>query len=87
MWAIIEVLVLIALVLVFITEFFWPLLNGKPLFGSFRRTKKDFSLEEKIKVTKQKVAGISNEVNEIKSEADSNLKTAEELKKETDNLL
>ena len=40
MWKIIELIVIIAIILVFITEFFVPIIMGKPLFGSFRKSKK-----------------------------------------------
>lgn len=37
MWRIVEIIVLIACVLIFITEFFIPVLTDKPIFGSFRK--------------------------------------------------
>ena len=39
MWKIIEIILIIAIILVFITEFFVPIIMGKPLFGSFRKSK------------------------------------------------
>ena len=38
MWVIIELVFILAIILVSITEFFYPILAGKPLFGSFRKS-------------------------------------------------
>ena len=90
MWVIIELIVSLALILVFVTEFFWPLLKGKPLFGSFRtintaseKTPEEISLEDKMAKAKAKVEEIKNTQNEINQ----NFKTAEQLKNDADNLL
>ncbi len=40
MWRVVELIVIIAFVLIFITEFFIPILTDKPLFGSFRKQTK-----------------------------------------------
>ena len=89
MWAILELLALIAIVLIFITEFFLPLLLGKPLFGSFRSKKKEQKkddsspLAEKVSEAKEKV----KEVKDVQGEVTENFKTAEQLKEESDDLL
>jgi hypothetical protein len=77
------------LVLISITELFYPLLVGKPLFGSFRKnvanapqTEKN-SLHEKVSKAKAKV----KEVKDIQDEVNDNFKSAEELKAEADDLL
>lgn len=94
MWALLELIFLIALVLVSITEFFIPLVTGKPLFGSFRKTKPtetknttDSFLDEKISKTQEKVEDVKEEVAEVQQEVAENFKTAKQLKKESDNLL
>lgn len=91
MWVILEFIVLAAIVLLSITEFFYPLVTGRPLFGSFRKVSapfeeqevKDPTLEEKISMAKEKV----KEVKDIQKEVDKNFKSAENLKEESDNLL
>lgn len=90
MWALIEFAVLAAIVLLSITEFFYPLLAGKSLFNSFRkRTEtsqpeppKEKSLEEELAKAKEKVKEIKN----IQNEVDKKFKSAEQLKEESDNL-
>lgn len=37
MWSLLEILVAGIIVLISITEFFLPIILGKPLFGSFRK--------------------------------------------------
>lgn len=88
MWRILEYIFIAAIVLVAITEFFYPILAGKPLFGSFRKTasrqtKEEDSLENKVNVAKSKV----NEIKNIQKEVEQNYKSAEQLKDEADNLL
>jgi hypothetical protein len=89
MWTILEFIVLATIVLISITEFFYPLLAGKPLFGSFRKKvpvieskADDSSLEQKLSVAKEKI----KEVKDIQHEVDKNFKSAEQLKEEADNL-
>ncbi|HEY8934879.1 MAG TPA: hypothetical protein VIM65_06640 [Cyclobacteriaceae bacterium] len=88
MWTILEFIVLATIVLISITEFFYPLLAGKPLFGSFRKNitvenkTDDSSLEQKLSVAKGKV----KEVKDIQHEVNKNFKSAEQLKDEADNL-
>lgn len=97
MWAIVELIVIIAIVMVSVTEFFWPLLTGKPLFGSFRKSKPvdlntpievktpptESSFDEKIAKAKEKVV----EVKEVQNEVNKHYKTAEQLKDKSDDLL
>ncbi len=87
MWTLLELIVLTAIVLVSVTEFFIPLILGKPLFGSFRKFKAyrntDISLVEKISKAKSKVY----DVKVIQMEVTKNYKSAEQLKEESDNLL
>ncbi|PBQ33270.1 hypothetical protein CNR22_16310 [Sphingobacteriaceae bacterium] len=74
-----------------ITEFFYPLIAGKPFFGSFRKTNKTvnpITKEEKTldeKMTKAKVQ--VEEIKEVQKEVNAHYKTAEQLKEEADNLL
>ena len=90
MWLILEFIFLAFIVLLSITEFFYPLLAGKPLFGSFRKTaavseqkQNDVSLETKVFKAKEKV----NEVKDIQNEVNQHFKSAEQLKAEADGLL
>ncbi len=88
MWALLELVFLAAVVLLSITEFFYPLLVGKPLFGSFRKKQETpvtapESLQEKISRAKEKV----KEVKDIQQEVNSSFKSAEKLKEEADDLL
>lgn len=101
MWKIIELLVLIGIVLIFITEFFIPILTGKPVFGSFRKSKtvvetdEETTTEETTEATAketldEKISKAKEKVNEVKlvqDEIDQHFKTAEQLKEESDNLL
>jgi hypothetical protein len=95
MWTILEFCLFAMIVLVSITEFFYPLLMGKPLFGSFRKTtatedqgndesiKDEPSLKEKVSKAKEKI----KEVKDIQDEVNDNFKSAEQLKAEADDLL
>jgi hypothetical protein len=90
MWVILEFIFLAFIVLFSITEFFYPLLVGKPLFGSFRKKaaiaeqkQDDASLEAKVFKAKEKVT----EVKDIQNEVNQHFKSAEQLKAEADNLL
>lgn len=90
MWMILEFIVLAFIVLMSITEFFYPLMVGKPLFPSFRKKEKfaeqkvdDASLESKVSAAKEKI----REVKDIQNEVDQHFKSAEQLKEEADNLL
>lgn len=90
MWIVIEYIIIAAIILISITEFFYPLLTQKPLFGSFRRKtttqekhRTDGPLDEKLSQAKEKV----KEVKKVQDEVAENFKSAEELKNESDNLL
>lgn len=86
MWAILELLILAGIVLFSLTEFFYPLVVGKPLFPSFRKgtetPPEKSSLENELAKAKAKVA----EVKTIQDEVNKNFKSAEQLKEESDNL-
>ena len=84
MWILIEFVVLAAVVLISITEFFYPLLVGKPLFNSFRKKveQKSSNLEDELSKAKEKIAEVKN----IQAEVDKKFKSAEQLKQESDNL-
>lgn len=90
MWALIEFVFLAAIVLLSITEFFYPLIARKPLFGSFRKRQEQpvietdpEPLQEKISKAKEKVKEIKN----IQEEVNNNFKSAEKLKEQADDLL
>jgi hypothetical protein len=87
MWALLEFALLAAIVLLSITEFFYPLLTGKPLFPSFRKkeqtpTETPSDLEDQLSKAKEKIA----EMKSIQEEVNKKFKSAEQLKKESDNL-
>ena len=90
MWIIIEYIFLAAIILISITEFFYPLLTQKPLFGSFRKksntenkSKNNDPLTEKISDAKVKV----QEVKQVQEKVSENFDSAKKLKKDSDNLL
>ncbi len=88
MWVILEFVVLAFIVLISITEFFYPLVMGKPLFGSFRakvptEQKEETTLETKLSHAKAKI----KEVKDVQEEVNKHFKSAEQLKDEADNLL
>jgi hypothetical protein len=87
MWALIEFVFLAAVVLLSITEFFYPLIAGKPLFGSFRKkeeapVEQPEPLQEKVSRAKEK----AKEIKDIQEEVNSHFRSAEKLKEETDDL-
>ena len=84
MWAIIEFVVLAAIVLISITEFFYPLLVGKPLFNSFRKkaTERPSNLQDELSRAKEKIVEVKN----VQAEVNKTFKSAEQLKQESDNL-
>jgi ribosomal protein L3 len=90
MWVILEYTLLAFLVLLSITEFFYPLTAGKPLFGTFRKKVKQeqkpikpSSLETKLAQAKEKI----KEIKTVQDEVNQHFKTAEQLKEDADNLL
>lgn len=90
MWALLELVFLAAIVLLSITEFFYPMIARKPLFGSFRKKQEEVAappetetMSEKISRAKEKV----KEVKDLQNEVDSNYRAAEKLKEEADDLL
>ncbi len=93
MWAVLEICLVAAIVLIFITEFFVPLLFNKPLFGSFRKVKPALPepttdrLEDKIAKAKQKADETKQVIEDVQQQAYDNYKTAEQLKDETEKLL
>ncbi|HLP52087.1 MAG TPA: hypothetical protein VK154_14460 [Chitinophagales bacterium] len=95
MWALLELCLAAATVLIFTTEFLIPVLFNKPLFGSFRKAQpKDKhpetatdSLPEKIAKAKEKADEAKLVVEKVQDEAYKNYKAAEELKDESNKLL
>lgn len=90
MWIVVEFSVMGIITLVAITEFFYPLIVGKPLFGSFRKNvsaaksaAEQASLDVKIDAAKEKI----REVKDIQHEVDKNFNTAAQLKEQADDLL
>lgn len=95
MWALLEICLAAATVLIFITEFLIPVLFNKPLLGSFRKTKREEipeaigtdTLPEKIAKAKEKADQVKQVIEEVQDEAYKNYKAAEELKNESNKLL
>jgi transposase len=89
MWRLLEMIALAGIVLVSVTEFFYPLIAGKPFFGSFRRRQQretrrtEGPLDQKVSEAKEKVEEIKN----VQREVDKHYKSAEQLKEESDQLL
>jgi len=85
---VLEFVLFTAALLIVITEILYPLVAGKPLFGSFRKTDKTTlsekeELASRVAKAKEKV----DEVKEVQKEVEDNFKSAERLKEESDNLL
>lgn len=85
MWRLLELLLLGGIILLSITEFFYPILTGNPLFGSFRKSKsaEPGSIDEKLTKAKEKV----NEVKKVQTEVNDQVKDVLTKKEESDNLL
>jgi hypothetical protein len=86
MWVVLEFIVLAAIVLLAITEFFWPLATGKPLFGSFRKkgpAEGPPSLDEELEIARRKAAEVKN----VQRKAEEDLRKAWDRKDEADDLL
>lgn len=90
MWRLIEYLAVAGIILLAITEFFYPLIAGKPFFGSFRKNTKNQNnvasespLNEKVNKAKEKV----EEIRAVQNEVNEHYKSAEQLKEEADQLL
>jgi hypothetical protein len=86
MWVVVEFVVLAAIILVAITEFFWPLIAGRPLFGTFRKKRPVAappSIEEELEIARRKAA----EVKDVKRKVDDDLQKAWNRKDEADDLL
>ncbi len=86
MWIVLEIVVLASVALLAITEFFYPLLAGKPLFGSFRRkarTPETGALDDEIAAARRK----AEEVKEVQRKADDALREAAQRKGAADDLL
>ncbi len=88
MWTILEFILVAGLILISITEFFYPILAQKPLFGSFRKSKPSTNnegsdtLDDKISAAKTK----AQEIKKVQDEVAENLKKATDLKNESQNL-
>lgn len=84
-WFLVEVLAIAAITLFAITEFFYPLLTGKPLFGSFRRqaTKAPSSLDDELEAARRK----AEEVKDVQRKAADDLRRAAQRKDRADDLM
>jgi hypothetical protein len=86
MWFVLEIVVLAAIALLAITEFFYPLIAGKPLFGSFRKKTPpvtDPTLDDEIAEARRK----AEEVRDVQRKAEEQLRDAAQRKSEADDLL
>ncbi|HRH68277.1 MAG TPA: hypothetical protein PLB89_02100 [Flavobacteriales bacterium] len=86
MWIVLEFVVVAAIVLFAVTEFFYPLLAGKPLFGSFRRktaASRPQTLDEALAEAKRKAA----EVKDVQHRTEEELRAAERRRNAADDLL
>ena len=86
MWIVLEFVVMAAVVLFAITEFFYPLLTGKPLFGSFRRKSarsESPTLDQSIAEARRKAA----EVKDVQRRTEEELRAAERRRNAADDLL
>lgn len=91
MWRILQELIPIVLVVLVITQYVIPVVFNLETWWLFKKSKKkevgSSPLEVQIKETKEIVDVTKNKVEDIRAKVDENLKTAEDLKKDADNLL
>jgi hypothetical protein len=86
MWVVVEFVVLAAIILVAITEFFWPLMAGRPLFGTFRKKRPaptPPTIEEELEIARRKAAEVRN----VQRKTEEELRKAWDRKDEADDLL
>jgi len=85
MLKVIEFIFIMGIIILLCTEFFYPLFSNKPIFGSFRTSKKSNakSIPEQIETAKKKV----KEVKEVQKKVNLRFKNVKDLKKESDELL
>lgn len=91
MWKIVQELVPIVLFILLITQWILPILINTPTWWLFKSSKKKVvtptPLDAEIKATKTYVDEVKVKVEEVRNKVDENLKTAEDLKKDADNLI
>lgn len=86
MWIVLEIVIMAGIALLAITEFFYPLIAGKPLFGSFRKRQSlppEPTLDDEIAEARRK----ASEVKEVQRKADQRFREAGERKDQADDLL
>jgi hypothetical protein len=85
MWLVLEWVAMIGLVLLAITEVFYPLLAGRPLFGSFRKRRPTAApdIDDELRAARRKV----DDVKEVQRKADEQFRRAEDRKNAADDLL
>jgi hypothetical protein len=93
MWKIIQQLLPAVLIILFLTQLVIPLLFNKKTWWLFRPEEKPSkpenpsTLVDEIKATKTYVDEAKAKASEVKQKVEGNLKSAEDLKKEADNLI
>lgn len=91
MWKIIQELIPALLVILLITQWVIPIVFNLQTWWLFKPSKKkevsSSPLDVQIKETKEVVDKAKNKVEDIRTKVDENLKSAEDLKKDADNLI
>ncbi len=91
MWKVIQELLPATLIIIFVSQYALPVLFDKPTWWLFKRNKKttkdSSQLEVELNETKNSVNELKNKASSLKEDLEKNLKNAEDLKKEGDNLI
>lgn len=97
MWSIIQKSLPFIIFIIIVTQVIIPLIFDRKIFWSFRKKsnkiindRKDSTilrLKDELDETKEIVANAKETVENVKTKVDKNLKSAEDLKKDADNLL
>lgn len=94
MWKVIQDLLPAVLIILVITQYIIPILLGTKTWWLFRPSsikeelkKEETALNDEIESVKTTVGEIKTKISVIKEKVDEKLKSAEDLKKESDNLL
>jgi peptidoglycan hydrolase CwlO-like protein len=90
MWRIFQEVIPWALIVLVLTQYVWPILAGEKTWSLFSRkdkTQASTSLSDEVQEAKKVVDDVKEKVEKIKEKVDEHYKSAEQLKKESGNLL
>jgi len=93
MWKVIQEILPIFLVVLVVSQYAIPTLLGSPTWWLFRRTAKPAvtevppTLTDEIESVKVEAEVVKTKVRKVRTKVEKNLKTAEDLKKDADNII